>query len=96
MAAVVERVSVDEGDPRLEDRLTPVEPVRGGVRGIAARDLARLQALHVLAVVASFSRLARDRLGAELAAARVGVERRTRDAECVGGLPGREKVGGHV
>ena len=90
--SVVERAAVNERDARFEDWLAPMQSVGGCFRRIAARGFPIPQAIDVLAVVAAFARLARDRFGSQLPAARVGVERRARDTERGGGLLGGEEV----
>ena len=73
-AAVEETSGVDPGDCALENRRTEVQGLLGGLRRVAARLAALLQALDVRRVVAPRP-LPGLGLGADQAPADVGVER---------------------
>ena len=90
MATIVEDTVVDQRDPRLAHRSTPVK--RAGRRRvrIPACLLTLTEALDVLSTIAPLARAPRHRLRRDVPAARVGIERGPRHAERMGGFGGRE------
>jgi hypothetical protein len=85
--AVVELSIGDEGDGRLEDRDAPAQRVCGGLLRIPALLGANAQALDVFARVAALTRLARNRLRTDVAAAHVRIERGAAHPESFRRLP---------
>ena len=70
----------------------PVQPALGRARRIVAQFLPFPQPLDVVAMIAAGLRVAGHRLRVHLSAAGVGIQRRPRHPERVGGLGGGEEA----
>ena len=87
VASIVEAAVLDQGQRRFEHRRAEVERVIGDRLGLAADIASSFQALDVVGAVALLA-ASFGRLGAQQAAADIGVERRRRHAESPGGVLG--------